>query len=401
MAEALSSELNKPLGQGKPQRPRRPYGRWLAYGVAATTGITLAGLGLFSALVSHPDGGQPVASARIETKSASPVVAIAPAEPTPVASEPRRATTAAEMEAESGVTVVRSGAEAPSAVVIRVPDAQGTVKLAPSPDRRLIERSRHGQLPKIGEDGATAAQVYSRPVIQPAGTKPAGRIAILVGGLGISASATADAIARLPGPISFAFAPYGGELERSVARARSEGHEVFLQLPMEPFDYPDNDPGPHTLLTGPRASENIERLHWSMARFTGYVGIVNFLGGRFTADEAALQPVITELAGRGLMLVDDGSSARSLLGSGTGRAPVAKADLVIDATVRADAIDRELARLETLAREKGLAIGSATALPMTVDRIARWSRTLEARGILLVPVSATARRGPATTGSIR
>ena len=34
--------------------------------------------------------------------------------------------------------------------------------------------------------------------------------------------------------------------DRGGARA-SDGHEVMLQVPMEPFDYPDNDPGPHTL----------------------------------------------------------------------------------------------------------------------------------------------------------
>ena len=33
-----------------------------------------------------------------------------------------------------------------------------------------------------------------------------------------------------------------------VARAREAGHEVLLEVPMEPFDYPDNDPGPQTLL---------------------------------------------------------------------------------------------------------------------------------------------------------
>ena len=57
-----------------------------------------------------------------------------------------------------------------------------------------------------------------------------------------------------------------------VARARGEGHEVLLQVPMEPFDYPDNDPGPQTLLTSLDAGQNIDRLHWLMSRFQGYVG---------------------------------------------------------------------------------------------------------------------------------
>src|SRR5690606_4478428 len=122
------------------------------------------------------------------------------------------------------------------------------------------------------------------------------------------------------------------ELERTVQRARGDGHEIFLQVPMEPFDYPDNDPGPQTLLTGPKESGNIERLQWALGRFTGYVGIVNFLGGRLTADETALSPILREVAGRGLLVVDDGSSSRSLLATSAARAqiPALKVDRVID-----------------------------------------------------------------------
>ncbi|MFN3673201.1 MAG: divergent polysaccharide deacetylase family protein, partial [Bosea sp. (in: a-proteobacteria)] len=173
---------------------------------------------------------------------------------------------------------------------------------------------------------------------------------------------------------------------------------------MEPFDYPDNDPGPHTLLAGPKAAENGDKLSWVLGRFTGYVGIVNFLGGRLTADEAALATLLREISGRGLMVVDDGSSARSLLAASAARAqiPALKVDRVIDGVPRADAIDKELERIEALARERGVAIAAASALPVSIDRIMRWSAGLEAKGIVLVPVSAA--RGflnPSSTGSLR
>ncbi len=83
----------------------------------------------------------------------------------------------------------------------------------------------------------------------PPNRKDAPRIAIVIGGVGISASGTADAFAKLPAPVTFAFAPYGADLDKLAEHARAEGHEVLLQVPMEPFDYPDNDPGPQTLLT--------------------------------------------------------------------------------------------------------------------------------------------------------
>ena len=105
---------------------------------------------------------------------------------------------------------------------------------------------------------------------------------------------------------------------------------MLLQAPMEPFDYPDNDPGPQTLLTSLSADQNIDRLHWLMSRFQGYVGIVNYMGARFTATEQALAPVLKEAAQRGLIYVDDGSSPRSLAGqiAGANNLPFAKAEVV-------------------------------------------------------------------------
>ena len=73
-----------------------------------------------------------------------------------------------------------------------------------------------------------------------------------------------------------------------AAAAREAGHEILLQSPMEPFTYPADNPGPHTLLTGASDADNLDSLRWQMGRFVGYVGIVNHLGGKFTADARAL-----------------------------------------------------------------------------------------------------------------
>ena len=160
---------------------------------------------------------------------------------------------------------------------------------------------------------------------------------------------------------------------------------------MEPFDYPDNDPGPHTLTVRAKPQDNLDRLHWVMGRFTGYTGLVTYMGAKLTADEAALTPILREVGGRGLIVVDDGSSSRSIVRTGaTASAPTLRATGVIDGLPQPDAIDRELQRLEDAARAKGAAIGTASVLPVTVDRVARWARALEERGIDLVPASALA-----------
>ena len=274
------------------------------------------------------------------------------------------------------------------------PDSKPEVAL----DQRLLESSAQGPLPKIAEDGARPAEIYAQPVKLAAGSdRP--RIAIVIQGLGIGANGTAEALAKLPAAVTFAFAPYGTDLERWVARARREGHEVLLQVGLEPFDYPDNDPGPRTLLASLGAEQNIERLHWFMSRFAGYVGVTSLMGARFTAAGEALGPVIREVGKRGLIWFDNGSSPRSVASqmAGAANVPFAKADTVLDAVPTAAEIDNALARLEASARTRGLAVASASALPVTIERIAQWAKAAEGRGVVLVPVSMAASR--AKTGS--
>lgn len=222
------------------------------------------------------------------------------------------------------------------------------------------------------------------------------RIALLVGGLGLNAAITDEAVAKLPGAVTLAFAPYGTDLETATRRSREAGHEIMLQMPMEPLDYPATDPGPQTLTTAAKPAENLDRLRWGMSRFSGFIGVSNFLGAKLTGDEAALLPILREIGSRGLVFVDDGSSSRSRTGevAAQGQIGAVRADLVIDPVPRAEMIDRALDKLESVARERGFALGSASGLPLTVERIARWADTLEGKGILLVPVSAAfAQRG--------
>lgn len=391
MADPVGDDFAKPVPpRKKPRAPRMRFSipwRTMLGGIA---GLSLLAGGLYVAFVDDPLGGEPHALVSIVERPAEP----APA-PRAAAVERTGPANARQVEADSGVSVVRpAGDGAPGAIIIRMPDPVGSGASA-SPDDRLLERSRYGGLPQIAPDGSRPADRYARPAPpMPAGVKA--RVAIVVGGLGISQSATGEAMAKLPGAVTLAFAPYGGGLERNVARARERGYEVMLQAPMEPFDYPDNDPGPHTLLAQAKPAENRERLHWLLGRFPGYVGVINFLGAKLTADETALSPILQEIGARGLFFVDDGSSARSQAVAVARRVqlPALKADLIVDASARPEAIESALARLEALALQKGSAVGVGSGLPVTVERIARWAEGLEKRGLQLVPVSALAREPP-------
>ncbi len=159
---------------------------------------------------------------------------------------------------------------------------------------------------------------------------------------------------------------------------------------MEPFDFPASDPGPQTLLAGANAEQNRARLNWALARASGYVGVVNLMGARFTATASALRPVLDQLRQRGVAIIDDGASHRSVVADLARDLGVAhaRATGLLDGTPTPDAIDEALLELERRAAAAGGAIGVIQALPISVERVVRWSRDLDRRGIQLVPVSA-------------
>jgi uncharacterized protein len=388
-------EWNEPLGLGSLAAAAPPPGRSRGAGRAAGGAVALAAaIGLIAmARRDSPPGGEPFAVARVEGAPAP--------EPPEITGSVKEATppviaSADQVEALSGVKVTRGGGGPPNSRIIDVARTLA-VRLEPAPDPRLIERSRYGLLPRLGADGARPFEVYARPVLLDPKLKAGGpRIALLVGGLGLNAEGTEAAIARLPAAVTLGFAPYGASIEERAAEAREAGHETALQAPMEDFSAPAGDPGPHTLRTSVSDADNLDSLHWLMSRFTGYFAVVNYLGGKFTGDDKTLSPVLSEIAARGLGYLDDGASPRSVAEDVAARLalPAARADLVIDANPSPEAVDAALTRLIDRARERGSAIGVASASPATVERLARWASALESKGVALVPLSALMSAAP-------
>ena len=138
--------------------------------------------------------------------------------------------------------------------------------------------------------------------------------------------------------------------------------------------------------------ENADNLHWALSRITNYTGIMNYMGARFTSERSVMKPLMDELGERGLLYLDDGSSARSLAGelAPASGVPFAAADTAIDADRSRPAILKKLDDLERIAQSRGYAIGIGWAFDTTIDAVSEWIGEARRRGIEIVPVSAVA-----------
>jgi polysaccharide deacetylase 2 family uncharacterized protein YibQ len=354
--------------------------------------VVLGGLAAAVALVGPPDA-QMGTIVRLPPEVTVP---LPPAEPEEKPAEVAVAPPVADPAAQQPVAppTLPSSGPVPIPPAAQVPRAGPVVKskpLTPAPDAALVEKAKDGLLPIIGRDGRQAWQVYARP-FEASDTRP--RVAILMVGLGLGAAETAAAINQLPGSVSLAFTPHSRRLTEWTDLARAAGHEILLNLPMEPIDYPRTDPGLNTLLASLDRSENLQRLNWVLSRATGYVGVVSFMGSRFSTSRDDLKPILEALKARGLMYVDNRASTQSVaVGIATElKLPLATNSRFIDTDASRAAIDKRLAELEDIAKRQGVAVGIGNGYPVTIERLGAWSQDLESRGVVLAPVSAAIAR---------
>lgn len=315
------------------------------------------------ALAPEPKGEAPLVTDTIDLSTGAPTGDLAPVTGQAVITLPGGAT---------------ASGEAGGPAVVNAP-------LAPAPIAGLYQPGPGGgMLPIISASGQTPAQAYARP-FTPDG-RP--RVALVVTGLGLNAANTRRAIEELPPEVTLSFYPYAEGLQAWIDMARANGHEVLLEAPMEPSDYPDNDPGPYTLLSNGSPGEITKQLNWVLSRAAGYFGLTNYQGGRFLAQPTAMATFTGQLKQRGLGFIDNGGVAKRAAG------PLrASADRIVDEDMSAAGLNNQLAALEDSARANGQAMGFGLCFPVTIDTAKAWARSLGQRGFQLAPASAMMKRG--------
>lgn len=314
----------------------------------------------------------------------------------------------ASIEAEAEVPDIdpaTADAVGPEEPEVRISDANGqqivrdddAIILQPrrtlpaAPIVAVMEVTTWGQLPRISKGGDKPSKVYARSASLNDIHSDAPKIAILIGGLGLNKKLTQQAIKDLPGEVTLAFAPYGNDLQEQVNKARAGGHEIFLQMPLEPIGYPASNPGPKTLLGDASEAENIDAMRWHMGRFAGYAGVMNYMGGRFLSMPKSIKPMFMELKNRGLVFVEDGSLSLSATENTAKSANLQarRAKIVIDVEPSPQAITAALNLLEEEAKTSGFAIGTGSGLEVTIDTLKDWAKEAGERGVILIPVTAS------------
>ena len=218
------------------------------------------------------------------------------------------------------------------------------------------------------------------------------RVAVIVDDLGARRDVF-DPLRDIRRPLTVAILP-GLPLSGWTAReAAQAGMEIILDLPMEPYRFPEVDPGPGALLMAMGPQELQAQVGAHLASVPGAVGVTNHMGSRMTEDRARMRTVLEVLAGRRLFLVDGLASNLSVaydeakaLGLRAGRRHI-----VVDHAA-GEAGDRvRWDEVAWWAERRGEVIVIAHGHPLTARLLREYVPRWEARGIRLVPVSQLAK----------
>ncbi len=378
----------------KPPPPRR---RPVAAVVAVTLGGLVAG-GLLGVALEHSginpgvfDSGSEITRTRLEGGRGTAWTL--PLDP------PGHAVTAGP---DDDLLTPAAGPEGREGFAYEEPLAAGEAASGPS-DSEIDAMVEQAGLSRLVASDAPPPEVaqWEQNALKVADVAGRPMIALVIDDLGVNWRTTPQAI-DLQGPLTLSFMTYAKDLEALTRRARAQGHELMLHVPMEPRD-PTWDPGPNALASDLPQAELARRLEWAFNRFDGYVGINNHMGSKFTGSLLGMAQVLAELKSRGLLFLDSVTSGSSVATGLVRRMGVAHAarDIFIDNEPdSARSIRRQLAKLEQIARRRGWAVGIGHPHDVTLEVLAEWLPDIERRGFVLVPISAIVRHNLKLAGRV-
>lgn len=269
--------------------------------------------------------------------------------------------------------------------------------------KRLYEeaQAKHLEDNKEDEQNAVETQQFIAPELTEEDLNKS-KVVIIVKDLGLSKSMTLGAL-ELNSSFTLGFSPYAQDVTDWIEQATGKGFEVTLNLPMQPADYPVNDPGPYAMLHNLSSGENLSRLDWILSRSPKIIGVYTSENETFTNSRAGISPVLEGLQKRNKVLVygnlTNEQTIKSL--SESINLNFIPASINLDAALDEAKIKNNLLKLEGAAMTQGKAVGYISAYPLSISAVNKWLDEIDKSKLILVPISKLFSITPQSEESIR
>ncbi|MCP4673863.1 MAG: divergent polysaccharide deacetylase family protein [Desulfobacula sp.] len=214
------------------------------------------------------------------------------------------------------------------------------------------------------------------------------KIVIIIDDIGYDKK-IAMALCDLNSNITFSvlpFAPFGKTISKQL---HAKGSQLMLHLPMEPFEYPDVNPGPGAILSSMSPDILLDQLKKSINDIPNIVGVNNHMGSRITTNSDQMNQIFSTLKKKDLFFIDSRTAPKSQCKASARlfKLKFAQRDVFLDNFQNQEYITGQFNKLKALAKKHGFAIGIGHPYKATLHTLARELPKLEKK-IQIVRASA-------------
>ena len=214
------------------------------------------------------------------------------------------------------------------------------------------------------------------------------RLAIVIDDIGETLSAPHELLS-LGVPITFSVLPDLPHSRQAAELIAQSHREFIIHLPMQPLDYPAQNPGPRPLLLSFDAEQTRRRMDSYLRELPGAVGASNHMGSAYTADPERMALVQELLAERQLFFLNSKTSPTPVPAAiaRRGRFAYLERDVFLDNERDTRLITRALNQALLRARRNGHAIAIGHPYPETVQVLNNALSGPTLRGVELVSLT--------------
>jgi polysaccharide deacetylase 2 family uncharacterized protein YibQ len=214
-------------------------------------------------------------------------------------------------------------------------------------------------------------------------------IALIIDDLGNQRSQGLRAIS-LPGPVTYAFLPFGPYTEVLARKAHAFDKEIMLHLPMQALDHAHTRHEPGMLTIDMSQQQLTDTLEKSLAAVPHVSGLNNHKGSLMTRHPGNMGWLMEVISERGDLFFVDSRTTRFTVAKQLAAEygiPSISRNVFLDNQPHPEAIRAQFRKLLAIARRDGTAVGIGHPQAPTLQVLAEELEKLPQQGIQLLPVS--------------
>lgn len=182
------------------------------------------------------------------------------------------------------------------------------------------------------------------------------QIAVIVDDFGYYEGDLLDDFLSLPAPITLSILPDLPYSRKVMEKAVENGYETFIHIPMEPINYPRNDPGSNAIFVHLSEREIVKRMQGYIRQLPDCIGANNHMGSLATADKDVMRYVLQVLKNNNLFFIDSYTTSSSVAYSTAQEMmiPSFKRDIFLDQPDTTDkTLQEKMREIDNMIHQKG------------------------------------------------